>query len=102
MTKNNNNENIMRARKEKRNSCIDARSSRASSVQRQTETLRTLGTRREVGSKLHSNPDITSLYSGTSRAASPYRDTGRSRVIVMGITGKINDKSLILFWFFKL
>ena len=67
----------MRARKEKRNSCIDARSSRASSVQRQTETLRTLGTRREVGSKLHSNPDITSLYSGTSRAASPYRDTGR-------------------------
>ena len=72
---------LLDLKKDKRHSittgATTTRSSRASSVQRQADTLRALGNRREVSSKLHSNPDLTSLYSGTSRATSPNRDSGK-------------------------
>ena len=75
---------LLNLKKDKRHSITagaTTRSSRASSVQRQADTLRALGNRREVGSKLHSNPDLTSLYSGTSRATSPNRESGKSFLI---------------------
>lgn len=51
-------------------SVVDIRSARASSVQRQTDTLKSLGKRRAVSPRLQSSPDPPS-FSAPSRTASP-------------------------------